>query len=141
MRRRELLSALAPFVLAPGLVGGAQASSDRVWLTRFEAECARQGAWVVVGRIVNVHCSPGAWSGRYLVQQEVTYAALETLAGRDHAARMTVAHPLIKGRRLVDPTWPELRADVFQPAARLVLCLRWARGRWELFDSSSARPL
>ena len=141
MRRRELLSALAPCVFLPGLLTASEPDRERVWLTRGEAETARKGAWVVVARIVKEHCAPGAWSGRFAVEQEVTYAAMETLAGRDHTARMTVGHPLIKGHPSVDERWPELRADVFQPAARLVLCLRWAQGRWRLFDSFPPRAL
>ena len=139
MRRRTLLTALIPFAAAPLFVlwrsGSKPAQGQPVPTPNRRVSAVRDAEWIVVAGVVHIGISPGLWSDRFATRQHVTYGVEKTLVGDGDVEELTLGHMLVWGSSLVSLRRPELRADVFQPYARLVLHLRWGRFRWNLTDS------
>ena len=93
---------------------------------------------VFVGKPVKLHTSPGAWSGRYEVYQEVEYAVARYLKGRapnDHGP-VVVSHLLLQGARTADPDAPRLSGSFFAPDRTLIVLARVDKGQIVALDAN-----
>ncbi len=119
----DLMTRFVPFLaISISLLSSAPAVADDA---ERRAKAVLSSDWVVVGRVVEVHESPGAWCGVIATEQEVTYEVIETLGGRSPGtkARIRVGHLLVAGSSLVDHAEARLNPVLFTEGARFVVCV------------------
>lgn len=98
---------------------------------------------LVVAEVVEVHASPGTWSGESAALQYVRYRPVNVLLGSIPGEQFEVGHVVVKGSPTADPGEPRLLPSLFKPGNRLVLILDpdetrgpqspWAQGVPTLF--------
>lgn len=73
---------------------------------------------------------PNIWSGRVPSFQDVEYRVLRTLKPKTPPTveRITIAHPIIKGGRIVRSDSPRLDEAVFRVGAQLIVSAMRASG-------------
>lgn len=134
-----LLAALAPVPAAAQQdLTPAEVAAHRA---RREVRAILTADAVVLGRVREVHPTPGVWCGIVVTWQQVTYDVDEVLHGSDVPRQIRVGHMLVGGG-LVCEHAPFLRPELFQPGSRFLLCLKRDRDAWLVNDESyGARPL
>jgi hypothetical protein len=98
---------------------------------------ARAADSVVIGKVLSIGPPPPAWSGMFAAWQQVDYRVLDWLKKpetRDLPQRISAYHLVVSGAPTADPAAPRLRASIFHPGAELILFLREAGSRYEVFD-------
>jgi hypothetical protein len=98
---------------------------------------ARAADAIVVGRVVALGPPPPAWSGVFAAWQRVDYQIVRWLkppAKEVPSPLIAVFHLVVSGAPTADPAVPRLRASIFYPGAELILFVREADSRWEVFD-------
>jgi hypothetical protein len=108
-------------------------ATDEALRAALRANTARAPV-IVTGSILAVGPSPGIWSGRFPVYQEVTYQPRHWKRLIPPRApdleRLVVRHLLVAGSRTADPDHPRLRPDLFQVGAEMLLFLELIDGHW-----------
>jgi hypothetical protein len=84
---------------------------------------ARRAEVLVVGEVVEVHASPGIWSGVTAALQYVRYRTVKVLLGNVQGEQFEVGHVLVQGSPSADPKKPRLLPTLFKPGNRLLLIL------------------
>jgi hypothetical protein len=100
-------------------------------------ENARAADAIAIGKVVAVGPPPPAWSGMFAAWQRVDYRVLDWLkrSEQDDPPRSISAwHLVVAGAPTADATEPRLRASIFHPGAEVILFLRAADSRYEVFD-------
>lgn len=100
-------------------------------------DSVRAADLIVIGSVTAIGPPPPAWSGMFAAWQRVDYRVVRWLKRAADAApaqAISVFHPVVSGAPTADPTAPRLRQSVFYPGAELILFLRRADGRLEVFD-------
>jgi hypothetical protein len=143
MRIRLLL--LSALFVVPPLVFAGGADGDRpddrvVARARREVNAFREADLIVVGKLVEVHESPGVWCGILATRQDVTFSVEAVLAGKEAPAEVRVGFLLVAGSRFVD-TKPRLDPGKFRPGSRWLLCLEKAKDRFEIRDETFGAKL
>jgi len=144
MKKRLALAlpVLLAAVAAPLLAGGGRASPDDpvISLAQREVDVFRQADLIVVGRLVEVHRSPGIWCGIVATRQKATFEVSAVLAGDASPEEVTTAFLLVSGGPFVDEE-PRLDPERFRFGSRWLLCLKRDGERWLLRDETFAARL
>lgn len=141
MRKLPLVLFVLAAGLAPLLAEEETAPADRVIaLARREVHVFRDADLIVVGKLVEVHRSPGVWCGILATRQEVTFEVQAVLAGDDSPQEVTTGFLLVAGSRFVDSE-PRLDPEQFRPGSRWLLCLTRDGDRWLVRDETFAARL
>jgi hypothetical protein len=90
----------------------------------------RSADLVFVGEVIAVGPAPRFWSGRVPSFQDVEYRVLRTLKPKTPPTheRITIAHPIVKGGRIVRSDSPWLDEAVFHVGAQLIVSAMRASG-------------
>ena len=86
-------------------------------------EVARRSEIVVVAEVVDVHPSPGYWSGRVAAVQHVRYKVLETLKGDLRRSDIDAGHYVVANSLTADRNAPQLSPKLFKAGNHVVLML------------------
>lgn len=108
---------------------GAKGAMQSAPLTIDEATktVLRSADLVVLGEVLAIDASPGAWSSRLIAYQRVEYRILRVLkasAKVQLADKVSVLHPLIKGKPTVDAKEPRLSGELFRIGQRLIVAIQ-----------------
>lgn len=143
--RRKL--ALVSFVLvaaaaAPLLAGVERCPppDDVIALAEREVDVFRDADLIVVGKLVEVHRSPGVWCGIVATRQEVTFEVQAVLGGEGRPKEVRAGFFLVSGSRFVDSE-ARLDPEKFRPGSRWRLCLTRDGDRWLVRDETFAARL
>jgi hypothetical protein len=91
-------------------------------------EAAKSSEVVVVAEVVEVHASPGYWSGVVASVQHVHYKVLETLKGNVTRTDIDAGHYVVANSLTADRKSPQLSPVLFKPGNHVVLMLTRERG-------------
>ena len=100
-----------------------------------EVDAFRNSDLVVVGRLAEVHRSPGVWCGILATRQDVTFEVQAVLAGEGKPAEVRAGFLLVHGSPLVDEE-PRLDPSKFRPGSRWLLCLQSGKEHCEIRDEA-----
>jgi hypothetical protein len=91
-------------------------------------EAAKHSEVVVVAEVVEVHPSPGYWSGVVASVQHVRYKVLETLRGDVKRSDIDAGHYVVANSLTADRKAPQLSPTLFKLGNHVVLMLSRERG-------------
>ena len=88
----------------------------------------KQAEIVVVAEVMEVHPSPGFWSGVFASVQHVRYRVVEVLKGEVKNNEIDSGHYVVYNSKTADRENARLSPKLFSPGNRLILILSRERG-------------